>query len=72
MRKATARHLVLATLVLVWFGLVARSITYRDALWFRYYVVDLVWLQYVFLAIAIFGGTVLLLGVLVRRPQPGR
>ena len=72
MRKATARHLVLATLALAWFGLVARSITYRDALWFRYYVVDLVWLQYVFLAIAIFGGTVLLLGVLVRRPQPAR
>jgi 1,2-diacylglycerol 3-beta-glucosyltransferase len=72
MRKSTARHLVLATLALVWFGLVARSITYWDALWFRYYVVDLVWLQYLFLAIAIFGGTVLLLGVLVRRPQPGR
>lgn len=72
MRSATARHLVLATLALAWLGLVARSITYRDALWFRYYVVDLVWLQYVFLAIAIFGGAVLLLGVLLRRPQPGR
>lgn len=72
MRSATARHLVLATLALLWIALVARSITYRDALWFRYYVVDLVWLQYLFLAIAIFGGAILILGVLTRRPRPGR
>ncbi|MDR7420594.1 MAG: glycosyltransferase family 2 protein [Armatimonadota bacterium] len=71
-RSATARHLVLATLALGWGALVVRSITYRDALWFRYYVVDLVWLQYLFLVLAVFGGVILLLGVLSRRPRPGR
>lgn len=71
MRPATVRHLVLATLAAGWIALVATSITYRDALWFRYYVVDLVWLQYLFLVLAIFGGTVLLLGVATRRPSPG-
>lgn len=72
LRAATARHLVLATLAMIWIGLVVRSITYRDALWFRYYVIDLMWLQYLFLVLAIFGGAILLLGVLSRRPRPGR
>ncbi|MBM3469506.1 MAG: glycosyltransferase family 2 protein [Armatimonadetes bacterium] len=72
MRPATVRHLVLASLAAGWIALVAASITYRDALWFRYYVVDLVWLQYLFLVLAIFGGAVLLLGVATRRPSPGR
>ncbi|MDR7522203.1 MAG: glycosyltransferase family 2 protein [Armatimonadota bacterium] len=71
-RPAAARHLVLASLALLWVGLVIRSISYRDALWFRYYVVDLVWLQSLFLVLAIFGGTVLLFGVATRRPRPGR
>lgn len=71
MRPATARHLVLATLALGWAGLVAHSITYRDALWFRYYVVDLVWLQDLFLILAVFGGVILLFGVMSRRPAPG-
>lgn len=70
-RSPAARHVVLVTLAVGWGVLVARSITYRDALWFRYYVVDLRWLQYLFLAVAIFGGTILLLGVLQRRPRPG-
>lgn len=72
LRSPIARHLVLASLAMVWAGLVVHSITYRDALWFRYYVVDLVWLQGLFLALAVFGGAVLLLGVLSRRPAPGR
>jgi 1,2-diacylglycerol 3-beta-glucosyltransferase len=70
-RGAGARHAVLATLALGWIALVVRSITYRDALWFRYYVIDLVWLQYLFLVLAIFGGVILLLGVVSRRPRPG-
>jgi 1,2-diacylglycerol 3-beta-glucosyltransferase len=70
-RRAAARHLVLATLALGWIGVVVYSITYRDALWFRYYVVNLVWLQYLFLILAIFGGVIMLLGVLSRRPRPG-
>ncbi|MGQ0548070.1 MAG: glycosyltransferase [Armatimonadota bacterium] len=64
------RHLVLAALALGWVAAVVQSITYRDALWFRYYVVNLVWLQYLFLALAIFGGVILLLGVLQARPRP--
>jgi len=72
LRPATARHLVLATLALGWIGLVVHSITYRDALWFRYYVVDLVWLQDFFLILAVFGGAILLFGVASRRPRPGR
>ncbi len=70
--RATLRHLVLAALALLWVAAVVHSITYRDALWFRYYVVDLVWLQYVFLALAIFGGVVLTLGVVQPRPRPLR
>ncbi len=70
-RSPAARHLLLAALAVGWGLLVARSITYRDALWFRYYVIDLRWLQYLFLAITVFGGTILLLGVLQRRPRPG-
>ncbi len=72
MRPSTARHLVLATLALGWSAAVVASITYRDALWFRYYVVNLAWLQYLFLALAAFGGAVLLLGVATRRAAPGR
>jgi 1,2-diacylglycerol 3-beta-glucosyltransferase len=71
-RGAAARHLVLATLAAGWIALVVYSITYRDAFWFRYYVIDLVWLQSVFLVLAVFGGVILLLGVLSRRPAPGR
>ncbi len=71
LRPATTRHLVLATLALGWAGLVVHSITYRDALWFRYYVVDLVWLQDLFLILAVFGGVILLFGVMSRRPAPG-
>jgi 1,2-diacylglycerol 3-beta-glucosyltransferase len=70
--SAFVRHLVLATLALAWIALVAQSITYRDALWFRYYVVNLVWLQYLFLVLAVFGGTILLFGVLARRERPGQ
>ncbi len=70
--RATLRHVVLAALALGWVAAVAHSIGYRDALWFRYYVVDLVWLQYLFLALAIFGGVILLLGVIQPRPRPGR
>lgn len=71
LRPATIRHLVLATLALGWIGVVVHSITYRDVLWFRYYVVDLVWLQYLFLILAVFGGVILLFGVMSRRPRPG-
>jgi 1,2-diacylglycerol 3-beta-glucosyltransferase len=62
----------LAALALIWSGLVVQSITYRDALWFRYYVVDLVWLQSLFLLLSVVGSAILLLGVLSRRPRPGR
>lgn len=72
LRRATARHLVLIILALIWVGMVVQSISYRPALWFRYYVVDLVWLQYLFLVLAIIGGVVLLLGALSRRPRPVR
>jgi 1,2-diacylglycerol 3-beta-glucosyltransferase len=72
LRKATARHLVLSVLALIWIGLVVQSISYRPALWFRYYVVDLVWLQYLFLVLAIFGGVILLLGAVSRGPRPVR
>lgn len=71
-RSPTARHLVLSALALGWIAAVVQSITYRDALWFRYYVVDLVWLQSLFLALAVFGGVILLLGAARRRPVPGR
>jgi len=71
-RSPAVRHLVLAALALAWIGAVVQSITYRDALWFRYYVINLVWLQYLFLVLAIFGGVILLLGVVRRRPSPGR
>jgi len=71
-RPPAVRHLVLAALALAWIGAVVQSITYRDALWFRYYVINLVWLQYLFLVLAIFGGVILLLGVVRRRPAPGR
>ncbi len=71
-RSPAARHLVLATLALGWIVAVVQSITYRDALWFRYYVINLVWLQYLFLALAVFGGVILLLGVVRRRPAPGQ
>ncbi|MGH2348938.1 MAG: glycosyltransferase, partial [bacterium] len=70
--RPTVRHLILGALGLAWVAVVAQSITYRDALWFRYYVVDLVWLQYLFLALAVFGGAILVLGVVQTRPQPGR
>lgn len=71
-RGTGARHLVLGTLAMGWIALVVDSITYRDVLWFRYYVVNLVWLQYLFLVLAVFGGVILLFGVLTRRSQPGR
>ncbi len=70
-RSAAARHLVLTALAIGWAALVVHSITYREALWFRYYVIDLVWLQYFFLILAVFGGVILLLGVLSRRPGRG-
>lgn len=72
LRSPAKRHLVLLALAGGWIALIVRGITYRDALWFRYYVVDLVWLQYLFLVLAIFGGVVLLLGVMSRQPRPGR
>jgi 1,2-diacylglycerol 3-beta-glucosyltransferase len=71
-RGVGSRHLVLGTLALGWIALVVQSITYRDALWFRYYVVNLIWLQYLFLVLAVFGGAILLVGVLTRRVRPGR
>jgi len=71
-RRTLARHLVLATLAAIWVALVVQSITFRKALWFHYYVVNLVWLQSLFLLLAVFGGTILLLGTLSRRPSPGR
>ncbi|OFX27644.1 MAG: hypothetical protein A2Z07_10715 [Armatimonadetes bacterium RBG_16_67_12] len=70
--SAGARHLVLGTLAVGWIALVVHSITYRDALWFRYYVVNLIWLQYLYLVLAIFGGAILLFGVLAHRVRPGR
>lgn len=70
-RAPAARHLVLAALALLWVGAVVQSITYREALEFRYWIVDLVWLQSLFLVLAVFGGVILLLGVLRRRPAPG-
>jgi 1,2-diacylglycerol 3-beta-glucosyltransferase len=69
-RSPLTRHLVLGGLALAWIAAVVQSITYRDALWFRYYVVNLVWLQYLFLTLAISGGVILLLGVIRARPRP--
>ncbi|MBI3998884.1 MAG: glycosyltransferase family 2 protein [Armatimonadetes bacterium] len=71
-RARAMRHLVLAALALLWVGAVVQSITYRDVLWFRYYVVNLVWLQDVFLVLGAIGGALLVSGVLHRRPTPGR
>jgi 1,2-diacylglycerol 3-beta-glucosyltransferase len=71
-RSAAARHAILAGLALAWAGLVVDSITYRDALWFRYYVVNLSWLQYLVLGLAVFGAALLLAGAVARSPQPGR
>ncbi len=71
LRPAMIRHLVLATLALGWIGVVVHSITYRDAPRFRYYVLDLIWLQYLFLILAVFGGAILLFGVMTRRSRPG-
>ena len=70
-RSPAARHLVLAALSLVWIAAVVQSITFHDLLEFRYYVVNLVWLQYLFLLLAIFGGVILLLGAVRRQPAPG-
>jgi 1,2-diacylglycerol 3-beta-glucosyltransferase len=71
-RAAAVRHGILLALALGWVVLVVDSITYRDALWFRYYVVNLAWLQYLFLGLAVFGGAMLLVGAGSRRPRPGR
>ncbi|MDQ7857527.1 MAG: glycosyltransferase family 2 protein [Armatimonadota bacterium] len=71
-RSAAARHAILLGLALAWVALVVDSITYRDALWFRYYVVNLAWLQYLFMGLAAFGAALLLAGAVARGPRPGR
>jgi 1,2-diacylglycerol 3-beta-glucosyltransferase len=71
-RSPAVRHVILGTLAALWVAAVIQSITYRDALWFRYYVVHLVWLQYLFLILAVFGGAILLFSLLRRRPSAGR
>ncbi|MDR7482769.1 MAG: glycosyltransferase family 2 protein [Armatimonadota bacterium] len=61
-RQPTVRHLVLGAVAAVWLAVVVQGITYRDALWFRYYVVNVAWLQDVFLALGTLSAVILLVG----------
>lgn len=67
-RRPTARHLVLAAMAAAWLAVVVQGITYRDALWFRYYVVNVAWLQDVFLALGTLSAVILLVGRVRARP----
>jgi 1,2-diacylglycerol 3-beta-glucosyltransferase len=71
-RSPARRHLVLASLAAIWTVGVVQSISYRETAGVRHYVVHLAWLQGLFLVLAVFGGAVLLLGILRHRPAPGR
>jgi 1,2-diacylglycerol 3-beta-glucosyltransferase len=71
-RSPARRHLVLGALAALWTVAVVQSITYHQGGGVRQYVVHLVWLQELFLVLAVLGGAVLLLGMLRHRPAPGR
>jgi 1,2-diacylglycerol 3-beta-glucosyltransferase len=70
-RSPLRRHLLLAALALAWAAVVIQSISYSDASGERRYLVHLAWLQDLFLVLAVFGGVVLLFGMLRHRPAPG-
>ncbi|MCL6551705.1 MAG: glycosyltransferase family 2 protein [Firmicutes bacterium] len=70
-RRPAVRHLVLAGVAAGWLAVVVQGITYRDALWFRYYVVNVVWLQDVVLVLGALSAVILLAGRSRARPPAG-
>lgn len=64
------RHLVLATLGVLWLAAIASSVHYRDLAWLRYLVVDVTWIQLAVLITGGYGAFLVLAGALVRLRRP--
>jgi len=65
------RHLVLATLGLLWLAAVAASTHYRDLTWLQYLFVDVKWIQVALIVSGGYGVLLVLTGALAR-PAPRR
>lgn len=69
LRSRTTGQLLLATLGIIWLGVVIHSIRYRDLTWLQYLLVDVTWLQVLLLVVGGHGAAVLLVGILSRPPR---
>lgn len=71
-RPRTTGWRILAVLALIWLGIVANSIRYRDLTWLQYLLIDITWLQVVLLIVGGHGAAILLAGIFSRpfRPRP--